>query len=112
MSQQNLEQLEQEMKPKSNYIRFSNGEKKVLIFNGDPEHAHSQQDEKYGLRARFIVVDVTDPMRPEENKIWDVSPRWAMDIIYHLRNNEECLEIERQGAGTTTNYRMRPANKE
>ena len=112
MSQQNLEQLRQELKPKSNYIRFAPGERKTLIFNGEPDQAHTQNDEKYGLRCRFIVVDVTDPMRPEEGKIWDVSPRWATNIIDHLQHNEECLEITREGSGTTTVYRMRPASKE
>lgn len=112
MSQQNLERLEELFKPKSNYIRFAPNEKKTLIFNANPETAHEQNDEKYGLRCRFIVVDVTDPMRPEENKIWDVSPRWAKMILSWLKKNQECLEITREGSGTSTNYVIMPASKE
>ena len=105
----NIQNMRQELRPQSNYIRFADGEKKVLIFNGDPEHSYPQVDEKFGKRGRFIVTDVTDAMRPIEGRIWDVSPRWANRILDFLEKHEECLEIERQGTGTGTIYAIRAA---
>lgn len=109
---QNLEELEQATKPQTNYVKFGSGEKRVLIFSGDQERAHLVDDERFGKRVRFIVVDVTDPMRPVEGRIWDTSFRWARIIINYLKKNQECLEIERQGTGTGTNYMILPASKE
>ena len=60
-----------------NYVKFNNGEKKVLEFIGDPEHAYVYEDPRFGKRNRFIVRDFTDPMKPREDLIWDVANRWA-----------------------------------
>jgi len=105
----NLEMVRSELKSESNYIKFEDGEKRVLIFNADGEHTQVVVDEKYGKRGRFIVTDVTDPMRPREGKIWDVSRRWANRIMDFLEKHEDCLEIERQGMGTGTIYSIRAA---
>ena len=107
-----LETLEQELAPKTNYVKFANGEKKTLIFRGDEEHAHTVEDERFGKRVRFVVTDVTDPIRPVENKMWDTSFRWARMIIGYVKRNQECLEITRQGTGTDTQYIIMPATTE
>jgi len=116
MSQQeiteNLDRVDQETRPKSNYIKFVNGEKKTLIFNGDPEHTSSEDNPQFGIRYKFVVVDVTDPMKPKENMIWNASPRWGAMITKYIRRNQECLEIERSGSGTETQYTIIPANKD
>jgi hypothetical protein len=104
-----LETIQKNLEPKTNYIKFQSGDKKTLIFGHDEEHVMQVDDERFGKRVRFIVTDVTDAMRPIENRIWDTSPRWARIIISYILKNRECLEVERQGTGTGTNYMITPA---
>lgn len=110
MAQSYLETIEEQLKPRSNYVRFQNNEKKTLIFKNDETGVQIVDDEKFGRRVRFTVTDVTDPIRPQENLLWDVSPRWSRMIISYIKRNQECLEITRQGMGTETQYIMMPAN--
>lgn len=107
-----LEELEQQLAPKTNYVKFANNEKKILIFRGDEENAHVVDDERFGKRVRFTVTNVTDPIRPVENQYWDTSFRWARMIINYVKRNQECLEITRQGTGTDTQYIIMPAKTE
>lgn len=107
-----IQTLREQIKPQSNFIKFASGEKKVFIFRPDEEHIYKTESEYNGKRqerVRFIVTDVTDAMRPAEDRIWDASKRWAKIVLDYLDRNQECLEIERQGAGTDTQYYIMPA---
>ena len=109
MTNENLDRIKQEIKPNSQYVKFNDGETKTLLFNSDESHTMIHNDERFGKRVRFIVTDMTDSMRPVENKIWDVSRRWANQVISQLDKNNEMLEITRQGTGTTTVYAIASA---
>ena len=109
---ENLDRVDQETRPRSNYVKFADNERRVLIFNGDTTHTSSENNPQFGMRYRFVVTDVTDPMRPQENLIWNASPRWGQMVTKYIRRNEECLEITRQGNGTSTQYLIIPAKTE
>ena len=102
--------FKEQIKPKdTNYIKFADGEKKILIFKLDEEHAKPVNDELYGERAQFVVTDITDPMRPKEGCIWKTAFRWARMVTAYVEKHQEALEITRQGSGTNTQYIIMPA---
>lgn len=121
MSEQAIEyikELKQQLKSEqeTNYVKFASGDKKILIFKADPQYIYPTQNEMNGKmvkRMRFVVVDVTDPMKPRENQLWDISNRWATTVLNYLERGQDCLEIERTGTGLTdTQYMVVPASRE
>ncbi len=87
------------------YIKFGDGEERVLQFNGMPS---TDKSEKFGtLQATFEVRDV---MNAEvSHKLSMSSKRAVQSIMDYILDDQNILRIKKTGSGNATKWEIRAA---
>jgi hypothetical protein len=99
--------FDQQQRLNSKYVKFQDGEKKVLRFDTTKEPTMSESRVYEGkINWDFSVYDTEVSNYVE--KIWSASKETAKKVVALLKIGYTVLEVERIGTGRNTTYRVRP----
>jgi len=99
-----FEQIEQESKKQSNYLKLNDGEIRTLQF--DSNKIHLVDNEFDGKITRRVEYEVTDRDTNEGEKILSMALLNARQINGFLLRGKTLLEIQRIGSGRMTRYNI------
>jgi hypothetical protein len=102
-----FEQIEEESKKQSGYLKIEDHEIRTLQFN--PSKIAIVDNEFDGKVTKRVEYKVTDPNTDEGEKTLSMALRNARVISRLLQRGKNTLEIERIGSGLDTIYNISAA---
>ncbi len=111
-------------KSSSKFIKFDNGETKILQFvppyEGQDVEVDFQKNGETKDMTRFLAYDITNVSMKEQEQHkaeplpWDVGTRNATQLLDLFENGSTLIEIKRIGAigDKNTTYRMNPIREQ
>ncbi len=105
--QQIFEGFDLQQRRDSKYVKFQEGEKKVLRFDTTKAPVRSESRTYAGkINWDFTVYDTQ--VNQYDVKTWSASKETAKKVVSELKRGYTVLEVERDGSGRDTRYRIRP----
>jgi hypothetical protein len=105
------DEIDEEKKKQGRFIKINAGEKLTLQFVTEPEREKIKivdkefTDEKgKTTKSKKVQYACIDPRSPSEEKIFELALRYTGQLNALLRKGMKLIEVQRQGAGMSTNY--------
>jgi hypothetical protein len=90
-------------------VKFQDGEKKVLRFDTTKAPVRGESKIYTGkINWEFVVYDTQ--LSEFDAKTWTANKETAKKVVAELKKGYTVLEIERDGSGRDTRYRVRPVS--
>jgi hypothetical protein len=96
---------EKQREKDSAYIKFEDGDRKVLRFPHKPPVR--EPSTKYPGTFNWVFHDVVQPAVGPDIKKWSTSGKTSAKVVKEIRQNYHILEITREGTGNSTQYHVR-----
>jgi hypothetical protein len=107
------DQIEEEAKKAGKFVKLTAGEKLTLQFVTEPQAAEKIRivdreytDQKTGktTKTKKVQYTVIDPRNPSEEKLLELALRYTGQLNALLKKGMKLVEVQRNGAGTSTSY--------
>jgi hypothetical protein len=97
----------------SDYIKFKDGDQKILKFEAERtrEALVSYEENKDPVQQyKFYASELVNEQQSTWTQVkeWTISPKWANLVIQLLVKGFLTLEVIRKGSGMNTNYSITP----